>query len=498
MRLVQLRSTEQGDPFVIDLHPQLTVVRGLDPARRKQFLRAVESVVNGRPADLDGVVEAHGVLLDIGPEALGPVLGLGGDGAAIDPVVRPGDLPGPGQDETLAASRRRNAERTLDELRERLEASEASAAEARRRCDAAMRRLAADASGPDGAEAGRSAVEVATRREAVRAAQVATDEARRRLEALVVDPTVGDRLSAGRARRAAATRGLAAAMNELSSVSRDLDGNAERALDEAHASVVELQAGQDAGPNAGSGSEQLSQVRQALPALALRLVRHHSAVGRIAQLEVSVAGLQSEEQAAIELLARIRTAHTCTQAELRGRLRAATAELVVAKEALLGVADGSGDAVALPDSDRVQMERRLLVARIDLGGALAASELLRAECDAQGRRIGGEAEPASTARSRRTQVAAEEAALHNELEWYLLSRLVHQRSIGVAGSAPLVLDDAFARLPPGTGPHLLEWLERLAPTVQVVVLSDDPHLAAWLDGLPGTRGAMVDGAEEMT
>jgi hypothetical protein len=484
MRLVQLRSTERGDAFVLDLHPQLTLVRGLDPARRAQLLHAVDSLVNGRPTEMDGVVEAHGVLIDLGSEVFRSVLGLGGD--PLDPIVRRGDLPGPGHDESLAASRRRQAERTLDELRERLDASEAAVADARRRCDVATRRLAAPAEPGPPDPAG---TEIATRREAVRAAQVAADEARRRLEALVVDPTVGDRLSAGRTRRAAATRALTAAMAELDSSSADLDGNAERALDEAHDSVLELQAGPDGEPE----SERLRQVRQSLPALALRLVKHRSAVSRIAELEESVARLRDEEQAAMEQIARTRTAHTCAQAELRGRLRAANAELVAAKEALLDLTDGAAEAVtAPPDAGRVQMERRLLVARIDLGGAEAASEVLRAERDAQSRRLGGEVQAVGTARSRRTQAAVEEEALRHEIEWYLLARLVPQRSIGVAGSAPLVLDDAFARHPPGTGPHLLEWLERLAPAVQVVVISDDPQLAAWLEELPESKAATVD------
>jgi hypothetical protein len=488
MRLVQLRSTERGDPFVLDLHPQLTLVRGLDPARRAQLVHAVDSVVNGRPAELDGVVEVHGVLIDIGSDVFHSVLGLGGD--AVDPVVRRGDLPGPGHDESQAASRRRHAERTLDELRERLEASDAAVADARRRCEVVTRRLASAPAEP--ATPDRSGTEVATRREAVRAAQVATDEARRRLESLVVDPAVGDRLAAGRARRAAATGALATAMAELDSASADLDGNAERALDEAHALVMELQAGLDGEPD----SEQLHQVRQALPALALRLVKHRSAVSRIAELEVAVAGLRDEEQAAMEQIARTRATHSCAQAELRGRLRAADAELVSAKDALLDLTDGTADVADVPpDAGRVQMERRLLVARIDLGGAEAASELLRAECDAQGRRLGGDAKPVGTARSRRTQAAAEEEALRKEIEWYLLARLVPQRSVGVAGSAPLVLDDAFARHPPGMGPHLLEWLERLAPAVQVVVISDDPQLAAWLESVPESKAATVDVAD---
>jgi hypothetical protein len=499
MRVVHLGEARSGG-LTLHLHPNLTVVQGLAGPRREWLLQSLVALVNGRAADVDGLIEAHGVLVDVVPELLRSVLGFGEE--TIDPVVRSGDLPGHGHGAALADGRRRLAERTLEALRERLDASEGAVADARRRCDVAGRRLAQtheQAAAADGSGPGRAKAELAARHEVVRSAQVAATEARRRLEALLTDPEVSDRLSAGRARRVAATRALATAMTELEDAGADIDGDAERLLQEAHTSVLQLQKRLGASPSDGALADELRELRAALPDLALRLVRHRSAIGRIPRLEASFSTLQAEEQAAMEQLTRVRTEHTCNQAELRGRLRAADAELTSANMALAAVdrpvepgdADDGGET---PDPGRVQMERRQLVARIDLGGAQAASELLRAEWEAQRRRLVGEAEdePSGTDELRRSQAEADEDARRKEIEWYLLSRLALQRSVGVAGSVPMILDDTFARLPPGTAPLLLDWLERLASAVQIVVLSDDPQLATWLEGVGPDRAVEVN------
>ena len=41
---------------------------------------------------------------------------------------------------------------------------------------------------------------------------------------------------------------------------------------------------------------------------------------------------------------------------------------------------------------------------------------------------------------------ADREGLVEEIEWYLLARLAAQRSVGAAGSVPLVLDDTFRDL----------------------------------------------------
>jgi hypothetical protein len=78
----------------------------------------------------------------------------------------------------------------------------------------------------------------------------------------------------------------------------------------------------------------------------------------------------------------------------------------------------------------------------------------------------------------------------DELEVYLLARLVAQRSVGEAGSLPLVIDDAFSGLPVETIERALAVLERFTPAFQFIFLSDDPELEAWAR-LFGPKGASV-------
>lgn len=87
-----------------------------------------------------------------------------------------------------------------------------------------------------------------------------------------------------------------------------------------------------------------------------------------------------------------------------------------------------------------------------------------------------------------TGVAAPDA---EELEWYLMARVAAQRSVTVAGSAPLLLDDPFGHLGDDDVNHLLGQLERMAETVQVIVVSDHPAVIAWAQTAGEARAAVV-------
>lgn len=78
-----------------------------------------------------------------------------------------------------------------------------------------------------------------------------------------------------------------------------------------------------------------------------------------------------------------------------------------------------------------------------------------------------------------------------ELEWYLLARLAAQRSVSIAGSLPLVLDDALRGLHGDEVRHLLGRLERMAEAVQVIVISADPVVAGWAEEAGPARAAVV-------
>jgi hypothetical protein len=77
------------------------------------------------------------------------------------------------------------------------------------------------------------------------------------------------------------------------------------------------------------------------------------------------------------------------------------------------------------------------------------------------------------------------------IEFYLLARLAALRSVSFAGSVPLVLDDTFADIDPELVRSLLGKLERMAETVQVVYLGDDPTVANWALEAGFERAAVV-------
>jgi hypothetical protein len=67
---------------------------------------------------------------------------------------------------------------------------------------------------------------------------------------------------------------------------------------------------------------------------------------------------------------------------------------------------------------------------------------------------------------------------------------VAQRSVGEAGSLPLVIDEAFVQLPVETITRAIGVLERFTGAFQVIYLSDDPEIEAWAR-LFGPKGGSV-------
>ncbi|MEI7592735.1 MAG: hypothetical protein WCK41_05895 [Actinomycetes bacterium] len=95
MRLLQLELHGAMSP-PLDLHPMMTVVGGLDDADRQRFIEVVRALPlggnpeKGRLPALRGLLEAHGVMLDLSPETLA-LLDMRTD---IDPLVVQADLTG--------------------------------------------------------------------------------------------------------------------------------------------------------------------------------------------------------------------------------------------------------------------------------------------------------------------------------------------------------------------------------------------------------------------
>lgn len=88
MRLLQLNpnGTEES---ALDFHPVITVVSGLGPNGRDQVRRAVAALPKGDDPGCGGLIEAHGLMLDLTADNLA-MLDLHGD---LDPVVSATDLP---------------------------------------------------------------------------------------------------------------------------------------------------------------------------------------------------------------------------------------------------------------------------------------------------------------------------------------------------------------------------------------------------------------------
>ena len=91
VRLVQLEGPSGGSP--LNFHPQMTVVGGLDDDLRARLVATLRSLPAAGDPGWDGLVEAHGVVLDLHRDNL-RLLGLGHD---VDVVVGAGDLPAEGE-----------------------------------------------------------------------------------------------------------------------------------------------------------------------------------------------------------------------------------------------------------------------------------------------------------------------------------------------------------------------------------------------------------------
>ena len=78
-----------------------------------------------------------------------------------------------------------------------------------------------------------------------------------------------------------------------------------------------------------------------------------------------------------------------------------------------------------------------------------------------------------------------------DAEWFLLARLAGQRAVSFAGSVPLVLDDALAGFDVDPTKRLLDRLERMSSTVQLVFVTEDLTTAAWAEAIGPDRASIV-------
>jgi hypothetical protein len=157
---------------------------------------------------------------------------------------------------------------------------------------------------------------------------------------------------------------------------------------------------------------------------------------------------------------------------------------------------GTGAAAGVDDADlrreEEQASHALERARAAHQEALQRSDAAERELAAlseRGEEAAAELEQLQELRRSDADAAAPDPA---ELEWYLVARMASQRSVSVAGSTPLLLEEPFAGLSDSQVRHLLGRLERVAESVQIIVVSDHPALEAWVAEAGEARAALVE------
>ena len=120
---------------VVDLHPRLTLVRGLSAEARQRLADAIGGLPEGTTRGLSGWVELDGARRELGAEVF--------EGrsvpADVDLVVRPGDLPGSDPALHRVSSRRADLGYERDRLLERLESARERVREATEECGRTLR-----------------------------------------------------------------------------------------------------------------------------------------------------------------------------------------------------------------------------------------------------------------------------------------------------------------------------------------------------------------------
>ena len=249
MRLLQV----DIDGTRVELHPYVSIVRGLQPELRTRLVEAIAGLARGSTSGLRGLVEAHGVMLDLTPETLA-LLELGSGDAAIEPIVRSADLPftalGP---DAMARVELRRQQAALTEA---LEAAQEAAARAERLRAASEESLAElEGTAEEDSEGAKArdelrAIVAARSAERVRAEAVATEAATEDGRAAELHAAAVAAVAAARHRRVELSRACAVATTALEAARNARDPFASSALDVARQLLAdverELETGQTA------------------------------------------------------------------------------------------------------------------------------------------------------------------------------------------------------------------------------------------------------------
>ena len=223
--------------------------------------------------------------------------------------------------------------------------------------------------------------------------------------------------------------------------------------------------------------------------------RHRSASDRLAELRNALGAAASGEATAAAAVAAAEAEVTLAQGPaLDEALEAADeAEAALARarvreqEAIAAATDGSGDDHLAGLIGEAQARLRTAEQAVTAAAAAeqsTAADLAVADAEhaaAKAARQAAEADAKSTDRS----------TLVEEIDWELLSRLAAVRSVGLAGSVPLVLDDPFTALDDDEVAGVLDRVIQLAGAVQVILVTDRDAVSDWANALGSERAHVL-------
>jgi hypothetical protein len=228
----------------IEFHPYVTVLRGLDTELRAKLIDALAAVSGGRPS-VEGLVEAHGVVLDLTDATL-KLLDLPGTSeGGFDIIVRREQLPG-NSASTDGGGGRGQLERARTEAAARVARAEADANRAAVSLLASREALSAPASGSAAADTPRSELARLTERRTALAA--AAEEAKlAHARAQQQQTTAEERVEQARKLRAESARACSVAAGALESARAVRDPFAATSLEAARERLAALEAANAAG-----------------------------------------------------------------------------------------------------------------------------------------------------------------------------------------------------------------------------------------------------------
>jgi len=241
---------------------------------------------------------------------------------------------------------------------------------------------------------------------------------------------------------------------------------------------------------AGERSAELTAEREALLAAADPPTPAASAAGDLPGAPAAVADLEAARREATAAL---------EQAEQRHQAHRDALDALAALDAELERARAAAQALAAPgpETGTSAAQRALEDAQATLAEVEERHRALTERCDALAREVEvleaeGRAAAADLEALQDSLADADPVrADRDQLEWFLMAKVAAQRATSLAGSTPLLVEDPFPGLDDHDVGHLLDQLERLADTVQVILLSGAPGVAAWAEGVGEARAAVV-------